>query len=345
MCLFLCNNTLLNISTLLKKMVLKRKALELLQSPLFNIEEEIAKLKKEKNAIILAHYYQDSEIQDIADFIGDSFELSKKAKSFEGDLILFAGVKFMAETAKILNPTKKVLVPDLEAGCSLESSCPPQAFKEFRDKHKEHIAITYINCSAEIKALSDIICTSSNAEKILSKLPKDQKIIFAPDRFLGSYLNKITGRDMLLWNGSCIVHERFSEMELVKLKMQNPDAFVIAHPECPQNLLDHASQIGSTSFLLNFVKQNIGAKFIVLTEPGIIHQMQKANPEGVFLSVPYLERDGVSCISCNNCPFMKLNTMEKIFITLYTEENEINVERSVAEKALLALNKMLELSV
>ena len=316
-----------------------------MQSPSFNIEEEIAKLKKEKNAIILAHYYQDSEIQDIADFIGDSFELSKKAKSFDGDLILFAGVKFMAETAKILNPTKKVLVPDLEAGCSLESSCPPEAFKEFRNKHKEHIAITYINCSAEIKALSDIICTSSNAEKILSKLPKDQKIIFAPDRFLGSYLNKITGRDMLLWNGSCIVHERFSEEELVKLKLKNQDAFVIAHPECPQNLLNHASQIGSTSFLLNFVTQNQGGKFIVLTEAGIIHQMQKVNPEGIFLSVPYLEKDGVSCVNCNNCPFMKLNTMEKIFTTLYTEENEIHVEQDVAQKALLALNKMLELSL
>lgn len=322
----------------------REQAIEKLKHPAFNIEGEIIKLKKEKNAIILAHYYQDSEIQDIADFIGDSYELSKKAKSFEGDVILFAGVKFMAETAKILNPNKKVLVPDLDAGCSLESSCPPQAFAEFRNKHPNHIAITYINCSAEIKALSDIVCTSSNAVKILASLPKEQKIIFAPDRYLGGYLNKITGRDMLLWNGSCIVHERFSEVELIKLKTQQPDSIVIAHPECPQNLLNHASQIGSTSFLLNFVKENQEAKFIVLTEMGIIHQMKKVNPKGTFFSVPYLERDGVTCINCNNCPFMKLNTMEKIFLTLSTEENEITVEEGIRQKALLSLNKMLELS-
>ena len=325
--------------------MLKQEALKLLNSSSFEIEKEILKLKKQKNAVILAHYYQDSEIQDVADFIGDSFELSKKAKSTEADIILFAGVKFMAETAKILNPSKKVLVPDLEAGCSLESSCQPADFKKFRELHPNHIAITYINCSAEIKALSDIICTSSNAVKILEKLPKDEKIIFAPDRFLGGYLNKITGRDMLLWNGSCMVHERFSETELVKLQVKHPKAHIIAHPECPESLLKYTTNIGSTSYLLNFTKERQGEEFIVLTEPGIIHQMQKANPDAKFYSVPYLERDGVSCVNCNNCPFMKLNTMEKIFLTLATEENEITIPEDIRLKAEKSLNKMLELAV
>ena len=325
--------------------MLKQEALKLLKNPSFDIEKEILKLKQEKNAVILAHYYQNSEIQDIADFIGDSFELSKKAKSTEADLILFAGVKFMAETAKILNPSKKVLVPDLEAGCSLESSCQPADFKKFRELHPNHIAITYINCSAEIKALSDIICTSSNAAKILEKLPKDAKIIFAPDRFLGGYLNKITGRDMLLWNGSCMVHERFSENELVKLQARHPKAHIIAHPECPESLLKYTNNVGSTSYLLNFTNERQGEEFIVLTEAGIIHQMQKANPSGKFYSVPYLERDGVSCVNCNNCPFMKLNTMEKIFLTLATEENEITIPEDIRLKAEKSLNKMLELAV
>lgn len=324
---------------------LKKEAEMLIKNPSFNLEKEIIALKHKKNAIILAHYYQDNEMQDVADFIGDSFELAKKAKAFEGEVILFAGVKFMAETAKILNPNKTVLVPDMEAGCSLESSCPPVAFAEFRKKHPEHIAITYINCSAEIKALSDIICTSSNVVKILEKLPKEQKIIFAPDKFLGGYLNKITGREMLLWNGSCLVHERFSETELIKLKQRHHNAFVIAHPECPESLLKHASIIGSTSLLLNFTKENQGAEFIVLTEPGILHQMQKQNVNGKFYSVPYLERDGISCINCNNCPFMKLNTLEKLFITLYSGDNEVIVPEEIAAKALKSLNKMLEMAV
>jgi quinolinate synthase len=325
--------------------MLKQEALELLKNPSFDIEAEILKLKKEKNAVLLAHYYQNSEIQDIADFIGDSYELSKKAKGAEADIILFAGVKFMAETAKILNPSKKVLVPDLEAGCSLESSCKAEDFAKFRAMHPEHIAITYINCSAEVKALSDIICTSSNAERILSKLPKEQKIIFAPDRFLGGYLNKITGRDMLLWNGSCMVHERFSEEELIKLSHKHPKAHIIAHPECPEALLKHTKHIGSTSFLLNFTKERQGEEFIVLTDAGIIHQMQKANPSGKFYTVPYLERDGVSCVNCNNCPFMKLNTTEKIFLTLACEENEIILDEEIRKKAEKSLNKMLELAI
>jgi quinolinate synthase len=325
--------------------MLKQEALELVKNPSFNIEEAILKLKKEKNAILLAHYYQESEIQDIADFIGDSYELSKKAKGADAEIILFAGVKFMAETAKILNPSKKVLVPDLEAGCSLESSCKAEDFAKFRELHKDHIAITYINCSAEVKALSDIICTSSNAQKILSKLPQDQKIIFAPDRFLGGYLNKITGRNMLLWNGSCMVHERFSEEELIKLSQKHSNAYIIAHPECPDALLKHTKHIGSTSFLLNFAKERQGEEFIVLTEPGIIHQMQKNNPSGKFYTVPYLERDGVSCVSCNNCPFMKLNTLEKVFLTLASEENEITIDEEIRKKAEKSLNKMLELAI
>jgi quinolinate synthase len=329
-----------------KENALKREqASQVFNDPSFNLEEEILNLKKEKNAVILGHYYQNSEIQELADFIGDSFELSKKAKASTSDVILFAGVKFMAETAKILNPSKKVLVPDLEAGCSLESSCPPKEFEAFRKKHPEHIAITYINCSAEIKALSDIICTSSNALTILSKLPKEQKIIFAPDKFLGGYLNKITGRDMLLWNGSCLVHERFSEMELVKLQVKHKNAHIVAHPECPESLLKYASFIGSTSALLNFTKERAGEEFIVLTESGIIHQMQKYNPNGKFYTVPYLEKDGVTCINCNDCPFMRLNTMEKIYLALKLEDTEILIPEEIRLKAEKSLNKMLELAL
>lgn len=323
----------------------REQASQVFNDPSFNLEEEILNLKKEKNAVILGHYYQNSEIQEISDFIGDSFELSKKAKASTSDIILFAGVKFMAETAKILNPSKKVLVPDLDAGCSLESSCPPKEFEAFRKKHPEHIAITYINCSAEIKALSDIICTSSNALTILSKLPKEQKIIFAPDKFLGGYLNKITGRDMLLWNGSCLVHERFSEMELVKLKVKHANAHIIAHPECPESLLKYASFIGSTSAMLNFTKEKVGEEFIVLTESGIIHQMQKYNQSGKFYTVPYLEKDGITCINCNDCPFMKLNTMEKIYLALKLEDTEILIPEEIRLKAEKSLNKMLELSL
>ena len=258
-----------------------------------DIESEILRLKKEMNAVILAHYYQEDEVRDIADFIGDSLDLSRKAAATNADYIIFCGVKFMAEVAKILSPNKTVLLPDLKAGCSLEDSCQPQEFKKFREKNPDHIAITYINCSADIKALSDIIVTSSCAEKIVKQIPEDQKIIFAPDRHLGAYISKKTGRDMLLWEGSCIVHEQFSEKELVQLMNRHPNAQVIAHPECPENILAHADHIGSTSSLLNFTKEiaeeNPEAEFIVLTELGIIHQMRKFSPLAKFYDVPRLK--------------------------------------------------------
>ncbi len=308
-----------------------------------NLEEEILRLKREMNAVILAHYYQDDEIQDIADIIGDSLELARKAAETDAEVIVFCGVKFMAEGAKILNPTKKVLLPDLKAGCSLEFSCPPAQFKAFREAHPDHIAVTYINCSAEIKALTDIIVTSSNAEAILNSLPKDQKIIFAPDRFLGSYLNKKTGRDMLLWDGSCMVHERFSEKELVKLKTAHPKALTIAHPECPESLLNYADHIGSTSSLLTFTEKNPGREFLVLTEAGILHQMQKRSPGSVFYGVPSA-LDGGACISCNTCEFMKLNTMEKLYLCMRDQSPELLMSPELMAAAKKPLVRMLELS-
>ena len=307
-----------------------------------NIEREILRLKKEKNAIILAHYYQDSEIQDIADFIGDSLDLSKKAKNSEAKMIIFAGVRFMAEVAKILNPSVRVFIPDLKAGCSLEDSCEAVNLAKFKEKHPNHVVVSYINCSTHVKALSDIICTSTNAEKIIRSIPKEKEILFAPDRHLGGYLKKTIGRKMTLWNGSCIVHERFSEHNLVKLKVNHPDAKIIAHPECPESLLKYANFIGSTSKLLNFTKE--GNKFIVMTEHGIIHQMQKLNPKAEFLTVPYLERDGVTCINCNSCHFMKMNTMEKILDVLKTEKNEIIMEEQLRLNAKKPLDAMLLLS-
>jgi quinolinate synthase len=304
---------------------------------------EITKLKKELNAIILAHYYQDEEIQDIADFIGDSLDLSRKAASTDADVIVFCGVKFMAEVAKILSPNKKVIIPDMNAGCSLEESCPPKAFKKFREQNPNHIALTYINCSAEIKALSDIIVTSSNAKQIIDQVPFDQKIIFAPDQHLGRYLIKTTGRDMLLWQGSCIVHEQFSEKELVKLKTNHSDARVIAHPECPENLLEYAHHIGSTSSLLKFVEQNQGDKFIVLTEPHIIHQMKLRNPSAKFYDCPFVDKAG--CTLCNTCPYMQLNTLEKLYLVMKNQNNEILLEADLIEKAKKSLKKMLEMSL
>jgi len=308
-----------------------------------NLEEEIARLKREMNAVILAHYYQEDDLQDIADYIGDSLELARRAAETDADVIVFCGVKFMAEGAKILNPTKKVLLPDLRAGCSLEISCPPQQFKAFREAHPEHIAITYINCSAEIKALSDIIVTSSNAEAILAQLPKDQKIIFAPDKFLGGYLNKKTGRDMLLWDGSCMVHERFSEQELIKLKVAHPAAHVIAHPECPESLLAHAHHVGSTSSLLKFTEDRPGERFIVLTESGILHQMQKRSPGSQFHPVPSA-LDGGACVSCNTCPFMKLNTMEKLYLCMRDQTPELELAPELIVAARKPLDRMLEMS-
>jgi quinolinate synthase len=308
-----------------------------------NLEEEILRLKREMNAVILAHYYQDDDIQDIADVIGDSLELARRAAETTADVIVFCGVKFMAEGAKILNPTKKVLLPDLKAGCSLEISCPPLQFKAFRERHPDHIAITYINCSAEIKALSDIIVTSSNAEAILNQLPKDQKIIFAPDKFLGGYLNKKTGRDMLLWDGSCMVHERFSERELITLKTQHPAAHVIAHPECPEALLSRADHVGSTSSLLKFTETHPGESFIVLTEAGILHQMEKRSPGSIFYPVPSALNGG-ACVACNTCPFMKLNTMEKLYLCMRDQKPELTLSPELIVAAKKPLDRMLEMS-
>lgn len=309
---------------------------------ILSLEKNINKLKKDKNVVILAHYYQTDDIQDIADFVGDSLDLSKKASSTDADVILFCGVKFMAEVAKILNPTKKVLVPDLNAGCSLEESCPADKFSQFV-KSGNSAVVSYINCSADIKALSDIIVTSSNAEKIIKSIPEEEEIIFAPDKNLGNYLIKKTGRKMKLWNGSCIVHEQFSYKSLVKLKERHQDALIIAHPECPENLLDSADFIGSTSRLLSFVEENKGRDFIVLTESGIIHQMKKLSKNSNFYVVPAIKED-ISCVNCSNCPHMKLNTMEKIYEVLTEENNEIILSDDLRIRAKKPLSRMLELS-
>ena len=308
-----------------------------------NLEEEILRLKREMNAVILAHYYQEDELQDIADVIGDSLELARKAAETTADVIVFLGVKFMAEGAKILNPSKKVLLPDLKAGCSLETSCPPDKFRAFKAAHPDHLVVPYINCSAEIKALTDIIVTSSNAEAIINSLPSDQKIIFAPDKYLGSYLNKKTGRNMVLWNGSCMVHERFSERELIKLKVAHPNALTIAHPECPEALLNYADHIGSTSSLLKFTEQNPGREFLVLTEAGILHQMKKRSAGSTFYGVPSA-LDGGACISCNTCEYMKMNTMEKLYLCLRDQSPELTLSPELIVAARKPLDRMLELS-
>lgn len=300
---------------------------------------EIRRLKRERNAVILAHYYQDADIQDIADYIGDSLGLAQAAQKTNADLILFAGVHFMAETAKILNPSKKVVIPDLRAGCSLADSCPPEQFAAFRQKHPDHIVITYINCTAEIKALSDIICTSSNAVHIIESLPKDQKIIFAPDKNLGTYINKKTGRNMLLWDGSCMVHEIFSLDKIARLKLEHPHAEVIAHPECEAHVLEVADYIGSTTALLNYSQRSSSKEFIVVTETGILHAMQKASPDKVFIPAP-----PENTCACNDCPHMKLNTLEKIYNSLKYEEPQIHMSPELIEKAKKPILKMLELS-
>ncbi len=305
-----------------------------------DLEYEIKRLKMELNAIILAHYYQESEIQDVADFVGDSLELAKKAKTTDADVIVFAGVHFMAETAKILNPDKLVLLPDLEAGCSLAESCPADQFENFRRQYPEHVAITYINCTAAVKALSDIICTSSSAEKIINQIPKDKPILFSPDKNLGKYMIKRTGRDMLLWEGTCIVHETFSERKIIELQLQNPGAKLIAHPECEESLLSKADFIGSTSKLLDFISEDDSQSFIVATEVGIIHQMKKAQPDKTFIAAPPEEE---SC-SCNECPYMKLNTMKKLFLCMKNKSPEINIDPAIAGKALIPINRMLQMS-
>ncbi len=304
-----------------------------------NLEEEISRLRKDLNAVILAHYYQESDIQDIADFVGDSLDLARKAKSTTADVIVFAGVHFMAETAKILNPDKLVLLPDLEAGCSLAESCPAPLFKAFREKHPDHISITYINCTAEVKALSDIICTSSNAEKIIHQIPSEQPILFAPDRNLGRYLMKKTGREMLLWDGSCIVHETFSERKLIDLKLEHPEAKIIAHPECEEIVLNRADFIGSTSKLLKFVQEDKSDKFIVATESGILHQMKKLVPGKTLIPAPPEE----NC-SCNECPYMKLNTMEKLYLSMKNKKPEISLDPALMKRALKPIGRMLEMS-
>ncbi|TDH25184.1 quinolinate synthase NadA [Segetibacter sp. 3557_3] len=300
---------------------------------------EIERLKKEKNAIVLAHFYQEPDIQDVADFIGDSLGLAQKAQSTEADMIVFAGVHFMAETAKILNPTRKVVLPDLKAGCSLADSAPAELFKAFKEKHPDHLVISYINCTADIKALSDIICTSSNAEKIIESLPPEQKIIFAPDKNLGGYLQKKTGREMLLWNGACMVHEIFSLEKITKLKVRHPYAKVIAHPECEEAVLRVADYIGSTTQLLRFATTDPGNEFIVATETGILHQMQKNSPKKTFIPAPPTN----SC-ACNDCPYMKLNTLEKLYLCMEYETPEILMDEQLRLAAKKPIDRMLEIS-
>ena len=310
-------------------------------TPEMDYVKEINKLKKEKNAIILAHYYQIDEIQEIADFVGDSLALAQKAAKTEADMIVFAGVHFMAETAKILNPTKKVVLPDLKAGCSLADSCPPVDFLAFKKQHPKHVVVTYINCSAEIKALSDFVCTSSNAKMIIDSIPKETSIIFAPDRNLGAWLNKETGRDMLLWDGACIVHEAFSIDKLLDLHQKHPNAEIIAHPESEAHMLKVAKYIGSTSGLLKHVRESKNKEFIVATEAGILFQMMQENPDKTIIPAPAKEDN--TC-ACSECHFMKMNTMRKLYLAMKYEMPNIEVESELAKKAIIPINRMLELS-
>lgn len=307
--------------------------------PALDLFEEIERLKKEMNAVLLAHYYQESEIQDIADFVGDSLELARRAASTNADVIVFAGVHFMAETAKILNPDKLVLLPDLKAGCSLADSCPSDQFKAFREKHPEHFAITYINCSAAVKALSDLICTSSNAERLIAQIPQEIPILFSPDKNLGAYIQKKTGRQMILWQGACMVHEIFSEKKIVQLKQSHPQALLIAHPECEEVILEMADFVGSTSALLRYVQESSEREFIVATEAGILHQMERVCPEKVFIAAP----PNNNC-ACNECPHMKLNTLEKLYLCMKNRSPEITLDEHIREQALAPIQKMLEMS-
>ena len=318
----------------------KKGYLDLEIDPALDLFEEINKLKREKNAIVLAHYYQEPDIQDIADFIGDSLGLAQKAAKTDAEIIVFAGVHFMAETAKILNPHKKVLLPDLRAGCSLSDSCPPGLFKAFKERHPEHLVISYINCSAGIKALSDIICTSSNAKLIVDSLPEDQKIIFAPDKNLGGYINKVSGRNMVLWNGACMVHELFSLSKITKLMERHPEAKLIAHPECEEAVLKIADFIGSTTQLLDFAKKDKARSFIVATETGILHQMIKNSPEKTFIAAP-----PDNACACNDCPHMKLNTLEKLYLCMKYELPEINMDEELRLAAKKPIERMLKMSM
>jgi len=307
--------------------------------PTLDLVDEIQKMKKEKNAVILAHYYQDADIQDIADYIGDSLGLAQQAAATEADIILFAGVHFMAETAKMLNPQKKVILPDLKAGCSLADSCPAPIFARFKEKYPDHVVVSYINCTADLKMLTDICCTSTNARQIIDSIPEDQQIIFAPDKNLGAYLNKITGRKMVLWDGACMVHEIFSKEKLVKLKERHPSALILAHPECESHILEMADYIASTTGLLNFTKSSKAQTFIVATESGILHQMQKASPEKSFIAAP----PNNNC-ACNECPHMRLNTLEKLYLALKHELPEILLPDETIIKGRVCIDRMLEIS-
>jgi quinolinate synthase len=319
--------------------VLLRGFLDVEIDPTLDLFHEIERLKKEKNAIVLAHYYQEPDIQDVADYIGDSLGLAQQAEKTKADMIVFAGVHFMAETAKILNPAKKVVLPDLKAGCSLADSAPPELFKKFKEQHPDHVVISYINCSAGIKALSDIICTSSNAQKIVESVPANQPIIFAPDKNLGAYLVKKTGRDMVLWNGACMVHEIFSLEKITKLKVRHPNAKLIAHPECEEPILRLADYIGSTTGLLKYSQQDSSKEYIVATETGILHQMQKASPQKTFIPAP----PNNSC-ACNDCPHMKLNTLEKLYLCMEYETPEIAMDEELRAAAKKPIDRMLEIS-
>ena len=319
---------------------LKRRGyLDLEVDPTLDLATEINRLKKERNAVILAHYYQESEIQDIADYIGDSLGLSQQAATTDADIIVFAGVHFMAETAKMLSPQKKVLLPDLKAGCSLADSCPAPVFAKFKEKYPDHIVVSYINCTAELKTLTDICCTSTNAKHVIDSIPRDQPIIFAPDVNLGRWLIKETGRDMVLWNGSCMVHEIFSHEKITKLKLAHPDAAFIAHPECEAHILDMADHVGSTSSLLRFTRESTFDEFIVATEPGIIHQMELAMPDRKFYPAP----PNNTC-ACNECPHMKRNTMEKLYLCMEYEMPEIKLKDWVIERGVKSIDRMLEIS-
>lgn len=318
----------------------KRGFLDMEVDPSLDLVAEIEKLKKEKNAIILAHYYQESEIQDVADYIGDSLGLSQQAANTKADMIVFAGVHFMAETAKMLSPSKKVVLPDLKAGCSLADSCPPHLFRKFKEKYPDHVVVSYINCTAELKTLTDICCTSSNAEHVINSIPKDKGIIFAPDRNLGAWLIKKTGRDLVLWNGTCMVHEIFSNEKITKLQVRFPDAKLIAHPECEAHILDKADFIGSTSGLLKYTIESEHEEFIVATESGIIHQMELASPNKTFIAAP---PNNDSC-ACNECPYMRLNTMEKLYLAMKYEQPEIILEDWIIEQGVASIDRMLEIS-
>lgn len=322
-----------------KSNLVKNGFLDLEIDPELDLFAEIEKLKKEKNAVLLAHYYQETDIQDVADYIGDSLGLAQQAKQTKADTIVFAGVHFMAETAKILNPSKKVLLPDLKAGCSLADSAPTAVFKAFKEKHPDHLVVSYINCTAEIKALSDIICTSGNAEKIIESIPKNQPILFAPDKNLGAYLSKKTGREMLLWNGACMVHEIFSLEKIIKLKIRHPEAKLIAHPECEEAILNIADYIGSTTQLLKYAKSDNTQSYIVATETGILHQMQLNNPTKTFIPAP----PNNNC-ACNDCPYMKLNTLEKIYLCMKYELPEITMDETLRLQALKPMERMMDIS-